>query len=480
MSDSQITDGPAAAIATATTALPDWLEAALAYIPRWVDYQLQHVDQPGASIAVAHKGEIVLEEAFGVADLGSGEAMTPRHRFRVASHSKTFTATGILKLRERGLLRLDDAVGTFVQGLHPAIADVTLQQILSNSAGLTRDGGNSGYFAGVRPFLSAAELKEALTQAPPLAAAERFKYSNHGFSLAGLVIEQVAGEPYRDWITREVVGAAGLAETFADIGLMSEGPFAKGHSTRLPLGRRLVLPGDMATADMAAATGFVSTAADLARFFAQLSPRSESQLLSPLSRREMSRHHWRDQETTFERSYGLGTISGSFKGWDWFGHSGSFIGTLSRTAVFPAEDLTVSVITNAIDGPAQGLVDGIAQILKVFRTRGAPRPEIADWAGRWWMMWGAIDLVPAGDRVLASAPALPLPLSEVSEIAVTGLDAGKVVRASGFASPGEPATRTRDAEGEVSEVWLGGVGLVSEPDFIEQMLGRFESGSAAS
>ena len=65
MSDSQSPDRPAADAAAPAGALPDWLEAALAYIPRWVDYQLQHVDQPGASIAVAHKGEVVLEEAFG-------------------------------------------------------------------------------------------------------------------------------------------------------------------------------------------------------------------------------------------------------------------------------------------------------------------------------------------------------------------------------------------------------------------------------
>jgi D-alanyl-D-alanine carboxypeptidase len=468
MHDTSATGNPAAG----TSAL-DWLEAALDYVPRWVDYQVQHVDQPGCVIAVAHKGEIVLEEAFGVADLTTGEALTPRHRFRVASHSKTFTATGIMKLKERGLLRLDDAVGTFVQGLHPAIAEVTIQQVLSNSAGLSRDGSNSGYFPGFRPFLSAAELKAELSLPPPLPAAQRFKYSNHGFSLAGLVIEAVTGEPYTTWIMREVVQAAGLAETFADMGLVPEGPFAKGHSTRVPHGRRLVIPGDLVTNDMAAATGFVSTAADLARFFAQLSPGSAAQLVSAGARREMTRRHWHDSESVLDRHYGLGTISGSLKGWDWFGHSGSFAGTLSRTAVFPAEDLAISVLTNAIDGPAQPLVDGIAHILKAFRTGGAPTDEVADWAGRWWMLWGAIDLVPIGNKVFASAPALQTPLAEVSEIAITGLDSGKVVRASGFASPGEPVTRTRDAEGEVSEVWIGGVGLVTEIAFIEQCAERF-------
>ena len=74
-----------------------WLRAALDYVPRWIDFQVQHVDQPGCSIAIAHKGEVVLEEAFGTADLSTGEALTSRHRFRVASHSKTspFPALGM-------------------------------------------------------------------------------------------------------------------------------------------------------------------------------------------------------------------------------------------------------------------------------------------------------------------------------------------------------------------------------------------------
>lgn len=453
--------------------MQDWLAAALDYVPRWIDFQVQHADQPGCAIAVALNGEIVLEEAFGVADLATGEVLTPRHRFRVASHSKTFTAAGILKLKDRGLLRLDDAAGTFVQGLHPDAAGVTVGQLLSHSAGLTRDGPDSGFFAGMRPFLSAAELTADLAQAPPLPASERFKYSNHGFSLLGLVIEQVTGEPYRDWIMREVVAAADLAETFADIGLMTEGPFAHGHSTRVPLGRRFVIPGDMETADMAAATGFVSTAADLARFFSVLSPRSEAELLTAASRRDMTRRHWRDTESTLERYYGLGTISGELKGWDWFGHSGSFAGTLSRTAVFPVEGIAVSVLTNAIDGPAMVWVDGIGHILKAFRERGAPSDEVADWAGRWWTLWGAIDLVPVGATVLASPPALPTPLSEVSEIAVTGLDAGQIVRAPGFASPGEAATRVRGEDGDIAEIWLGGVRLVSEPAFVEHVQARY-------
>ena len=71
------------------------LQAGLAYVARWLDYQMAQHEQPGASVSIAHEGQIVFERALGVANLTTGEAMTPAHRFRIAFHSKTFTAAGI-------------------------------------------------------------------------------------------------------------------------------------------------------------------------------------------------------------------------------------------------------------------------------------------------------------------------------------------------------------------------------------------------
>jgi CubicO group peptidase (beta-lactamase class C family) len=79
----------------------DWLEPALDYIPQWLDYQMRETEQPGCVLAVVHDGRVVLERAFGHADIVSRAPLTPRHRFRVTSHSKTFSAAGILKLREQ-------------------------------------------------------------------------------------------------------------------------------------------------------------------------------------------------------------------------------------------------------------------------------------------------------------------------------------------------------------------------------------------
>ena len=93
----------------------------------------------------------------------------------------------------------------------------TVSQLLSHSAGLTRDGANGGQFSDQRPFLSKDELLGELGDPPPIEAGVRYKYSNHGFGLLGLIIEAVTLEPYDAWIMREIIGPAGLAETTPDM-----------------------------------------------------------------------------------------------------------------------------------------------------------------------------------------------------------------------------------------------------------------------
>src|SRR5690349_3561617 len=139
--------------------MDQWLTPALEYVPQWLAFQMRLSEQPGCIIAVAHRDQIVLEQAFGSADLSKNETLTPRHRFRIASHSKSFTAAGIMKLRERGRIKLDDPVGRYVTGLHRQVAEATIGQILSHSAGLTRDGHDAGYFSDRRPFPTETELR---------------------------------------------------------------------------------------------------------------------------------------------------------------------------------------------------------------------------------------------------------------------------------------------------------------------------------
>ena len=450
-----------------------WLPAALDYVASWLEFQRRFHDQPGCAVAIADKGEIVLEAAFGSADFSTGEALTPRHGFRIASHSKSFTAAGILHLAEQGHLRLDDKAGAYVDGLHPDVAAVTLTQLLSNSAGLLRDGVDCGQFFDRKPYLQKDELLADLARPPVFPASQRLKYSNHGFGLLGLVIEAVTAEPYSDWIAREIVAPAGLKETRPDITLWT-GPMAKGHSGTQPLGRRVVIPADNPGNAMVSAAGFVATAADIARYIAQLSPKAERSMLSALSRREMTRRLWPDAESSLGRHYGLGTISGGNDGWDWVGHSGGFQGFITRTATVPEQGLTVSVLTNAIDGLAHPWLDGVIQIFKTFAEHGAPTPATERWRKRLWTIWGAGDLVPVEGKVLMANPALFNPFLDAGEVVPDSEDQGRIVKASAFASPGEPVKLIRNAAGEIEEAWLGAARVIGEEALKAEMLGRYD------
>jgi CubicO group peptidase (beta-lactamase class C family) len=450
-----------------------WLKPALAYVPDWLDMQMCQSRQPGCIVAIAHHGRVALERAFGSANLATNETLTPRHCFRVASHSKSFTASGIMLLRERKQLRLDDEVGVYVPGLHPEIARATLAQLLSHSAGIVRDGPDAGQFTAQRAFLNRDELLADLKAPPTIDPNTRFKYSNHGFSLLGLVIEAVTGTPYPGWIARNVIAPAGLKETIPDMPLAAGTPFARGHTAHWPGGQRWTVPGDESTHAIGPAGGLVSTAGDLVRFFGQLDPAAPRSLLSVPSRREMIRPQWRNPHAAVEGHYGLGIMSGRLNGWDWFGHSGGLLGYISRTAVLPRRNLAVSVLTNAVDGWAGYWLEGIIHILRGFEARGAPARRVSGWTGRWWSPWGAADLVPMGNVVLAANPHQGNPFLDAAEIAVTGRDKGSLALANGYSSHGEPVRRERDASGQVAAVWFGGSRLRPEAEVSADMAQRY-------
>ncbi len=438
------------------------LQHALDYLPRWLEFQMRQSEQPGCVVAVAHRGQVVLEKALGYANAARKTKLTRRHRFRVASHSKSFTAAAVMKLREKDALRLDDPVGRYVSGLDRAVADATIAQLLSHSAGLVRDGLDCGQWTDQRPFLSREEILADLAHGPIIDRNTRFKYSNHGFGLAGLVIEAVVEEPYGDWIQREIVTAAGLKETFPDVPIPPGTELASGHTAKHPVGRRLIIPGDNCTHGLAPATGFVSTARDLVRFYSRLDPAARGGILQKDSRREMTRRHWTEEGSSAERHYGLGIISGKIGEWHWFGHSGGFQGFITRTIVLPKPEVTISVLTNAADGMAGSWMEGAVHILQAYEKRGAPQRKVSGWTGRWCNLWGTVDFLPAGDRVLLASPGQLNPLADAGIVKVLGRDRGQIESDGGFGNHGEEVRLERTPKGAVRSVIHAGTKLVSE------------------
>ena len=112
--------------------------------------------------AVWADGDLALSVAHGAADLAAEVALTPAHLFRIASHSKSFTATAVVQLAEAGRLGLDDRVDRHLPWTAEAgVGDRTLADLLGHGGGVLRDGRDADHWQLVRPFPDGDGLRAA-------------------------------------------------------------------------------------------------------------------------------------------------------------------------------------------------------------------------------------------------------------------------------------------------------------------------------
>jgi hypothetical protein len=130
-------------------------------------------------------------------------------------------------------------------------------------------------------------------------------------------------------------------------------------------------------------------------------------------------------------------------------------------------------------GPAPWL-DGVVQILHAFARHGAPARAVKDWTGQWWSLWGAVDLVPMGDKVLVASPAMSSPFMNASELHIADRNQGTIAVAGGYGSHGEPVRCLRKRSGKIAELWFSATKLVPEDELRAEMIARYEPPPSAS
>ncbi len=435
---------------------------ACAYFEQFLEFRQRFERVPGIQAAVLHDDEIVLSCAHGLADAEAGTPLTTDHRFRIASHSKTFTATAVVRLAEQGRLRLDDTAGKWVEELGATgLGAVTLRELLAHGGGVVRDGWDGDHWQLARPFPDAARLIEiACDDAAVLGRNERFKYSNVGFALLGAVIEAATGQGYADHVTGALLAPLGLDATSADIDPAATGDHATGYTALSYADRRL--PFDhIQTGAMAAATGFSSTATDLVRW-AAAHFHGDDRVVSDDAKRMMQRTEWRVGGAAGE--YGLGLAVAGVGGRRVLGHGGGFPGFTTRTWFDPVDRLAVAVLTNAVDGPALTLADAGVRLVDVAAS-ACPDDPVADaarYTGRFATQFGVYDIVALGGRLHLLDPTVADPLAEPQRLEVVDAHTLRVADAPGYASLGERVAYERDADGGVLAV-RGGSGTTALP-----------------
>jgi D-alanyl-D-alanine carboxypeptidase len=212
---------------------------------------------PAVQIAVTLDGRTLASAAYGTADPTTGRQASTGDRFRIASISKTLTATVALQLVEAGTWSLDDTplaalareLGTTVTD--PRISTITLRELLSHTSGF--DVSTKLFFShGATDCRDAARQSlRARLEADP---ASRYEYSNLNFCLLGLLLEQQAGAPYADVVQRRLLGPLGI-DDMRMAGTFDVRPGDVVHATT---------PGRNYMETLGAAGAWISTASDVA------------------------------------------------------------------------------------------------------------------------------------------------------------------------------------------------------------------------
>ena len=224
--------------------------------------------QPAISYGIVRDGELVHAAGFGQRSLG-GSAPDERTVFRIASMSKSFTASAVLLLRDHGALRLDDQAADYVPDLRDwangavDAGPLTIRHLLTMTAGFPTD----DPWGDRQQGLPLADFQALLAGGITFnwAPGTRFEYSNLGYAVLGLVVAAASGMPYDEYVRTRLLGPLGMASTGFEAGEFSPADLARGY--RRGPGGWEELPFDPYGA-FAPMGGVFSTVADLATWSA--------------------------------------------------------------------------------------------------------------------------------------------------------------------------------------------------------------------
>lgn len=194
----------------ATEQLWSWIDAyAGSYGKRWGEASAAH-----GYLAVARDGKLIFGRAYGFSDRDKHAIAGLDTRFRIGSLTKQFTAVAIAQLAQQGLLRVEDPIRKYLPDAPPAWDAITIQQLLTHTAGVPSYTQDEALMAARGKAHTHAEVLAHVRDKPlDFTPGERFRYSNTGYFLLGMIVEKVSGKSYEAFLRERVLGPAGMDRT---------------------------------------------------------------------------------------------------------------------------------------------------------------------------------------------------------------------------------------------------------------------------
>jgi CubicO group peptidase (beta-lactamase class C family) len=325
--------------------------------------------QLNASVLVAERGTVLIDTAFGFANMELGVRNTPDTRFRVASITKQFTAMAIAMLAQDGKLQIADPIAKYVDSLPPSWRGITIHQLLRHTSGISDyeewfDGYTTQAYS---DYMSQAHAPERIlrdAKARPLdhEPGTKFRYSNSAYIVLGFIVERASGMPYAEFLRTRIHEPLGMTLSGQDRSEELVSNRATGYRLRPGASRQAYFNG-LARTDYLNAVyqlmeppqadaGLITTARDLYRW-------DQALYTEKLVKRAMVDSIF----TPGIGEYGYGWFVGSGRDGTTHDHSGGLPGFSGYIQRIPATQRTIIVLGN-LERSRPGLIADLGAILR--------------------------------------------------------------------------------------------------------------------
>lgn len=316
-------------------------------------------ETPGVAVMIIKDGEIILKKGYGIADFDSQTSVSANSNFRLASVSKQFTALSILQLVERGELTLNTTLKDIFPDYPTYGASITIEHLLQHTSGILD----------YEPMIPEAQKRQVkdkdvldymyTVDDTYFPVGDGFKYSNTAFALLTQIIEKITGNPYREYLNKNIFGPLNMTNTLAFENGINEVPNrAYGYTVE---GAEIRLTDQSVTSAVLGDGGIYSNLNDLFKWDQSLY--TNSLLGRELLDLAFANHTLNNGEPI---NYGFGWWVEAYEGFNVNYHTGLSIGFRNIIYRVPSEKFTVVILTNNDAGEERISLDRAHMIMDIF------------------------------------------------------------------------------------------------------------------
>jgi CubicO group peptidase (beta-lactamase class C family) len=344
---------------------PDPARAALsaATTDEYIQVEMKKRRIPGLALVVIKNGEVVKLQGYGIANLEHDVPVIPDTVFELASVTKQFTATAIMRLVEKGKVKLDDSIVNYLPGSPANWNGITVRHLLTHTGGMAALANGFASLPDKTVYLTAESFKSATEDTISFKPGERHQYSDVGYFLLGMIIEKASGQRYKDFLEDQFFTPLGMTST----SVLNHFTILKHRAAGYTLSNgQLINIRRIHGHELPSHYGVFSTVRDLAKWEIAL---ASGKVLNELSLTAIWTPAKLNDGTSYP--YGFGWELENVRGHRVITHTGM---TGTEYTRFPDDKLTVIVLTNLGYRPGGDEVNswGLTQMIAIRYLAGLP------------------------------------------------------------------------------------------------------------